>query len=131
MILDIKVKYGILIYDVIIINMVRLFLDFKRLVNRFLVFKYNDEILVDNDEILQYIDEYFLFLFLKYDNMIVYSVCLDVFVKFFYYIKQVSYGLEVFLKELQVVNDYLEININKFMCRDELCYFDCLMLLKF
>lgn len=52
MILDIKVKYGILIYDVIIINMVRLFLDFKWLVNWFLVFKYNDEILVDNDEIL-------------------------------------------------------------------------------
>lgn len=35
------------------------------------------------------------------------------------------------MKELQAVNDYLETNTNKFMCRDELCHLDCLMLPKF
>lgn len=130
MILDIKAKHGTLTYDVITINMARPPPDFKRLANRLPVLKHNDEILVDNDEILQYIDEHFPFPSLKYDNMAAHSVCLDVFAKFSYYIKQVSHGPEALLKELQAVNDYLETNTNKFMCRDELCHLDCLMLPK-
>ena len=130
MILDLKAKSGALTYDVITINMARPPTEFKKWANRLPVLKHNDEILVDNDEILQYVDESFPMPSLKYDNMIAHSVGLDVFAKFSYYVKQVSHSPINLLKELQAINDYLETSNTKFMCRDELCHLDCLMLPK-
>ncbi|KAJ8319838.1 hypothetical protein KUTeg_001425 [Tegillarca granosa] len=130
MILDHKAKAGELTYDVITINMARPPQEFKKLANRLPVLKHQDEILADNDEIVQYIDASFPYPDLRYDNMKAHSVCLDIFSKFSFYIKQVSNKPDSLLKELQAINDYLESAGTKYLCGDELTHLDCLMLPK-
>ena len=131
MILDEKAKAGELSYDVITINMARPPLEFKKHANRLPVLKHVDEILSDNDEIVQYIDGTFPYPSLRYDNMIAHTVCLDIFSKFSFYIKQVSTGPEALIKELFAISDFLESVETKFLCGDTLKHLDCLMLPKF
>ncbi|XP_060073780.1 chloride intracellular channel protein 2-like isoform X1 [Ylistrum balloti] len=130
MILDRKGKAGELTFDVITINMARPPAEFKKFANRLPVLKHGDEILSDNDEIVQYLDENFPYPSLRYDNMLAHSVCLDIFSKFSFYIKQVSHGPENLLKELQAINDYLEGVDCLYLCGDELKHLDCIMLPK-
>lgn len=130
MILDLKFKSGDLNFDVITINMARPPVDFKKLANRLPVLKHGDEIRSDNDEIVQYIDETFPYPSLQYNNVHAHSVCLDIFSKFSYFIKQVSHSADHLLKELQAINDYLETSNTRYLCGDKLTHLDCLMLPK-
>lgn len=130
MILDLKAKAGELTYSVTTVNMARPHPDFKKLANRLPVLKHADEILTDNDEIVAYIDANFPFPDLRYDNVKAHSVCLDIFSKFSFYIKQVSSTPDNLLKELQCINDYLEEAGTRFLCGEELTHLDCLMLPK-
>ena len=130
MILDLKANAGELTYDVTTVNMARPPAEFKKLANRLPVLKHGDEIMSDNDEIVQYIDENFPHPDIRYDNMKAHSVCLDIFSKFSFYIKQVSHGPEGLLKELYCINDFLENAGSLYLCGEELTHLDCLMLPK-
>ena len=130
MILDLKAREKELTYDVITINMARPPQEFKKLANRLPVLKHGEEILTDNDEIVSYLDKNFPHPDLRYGNERANKVCLDFFLKFSFYVKQVRQGPEALLKELGALNDFLEDAGTRYLCAETISNLDCLVLPK-
>ena len=126
-----KAKAGQLTFTVTTVNMSKPPAEFKRLASRLPVLIHGPEIICDPDEMIQYIDERFPHPQLEYHNERAAEVCMDVFSKFSFYIKDVSHSTVPLLMELQRLNDYLESSPHKFLCRSTLPdHLDCLMLPK-
>ncbi|KAK7089049.1 hypothetical protein V1264_024775 [Littorina saxatilis] len=86
--------------------------------------------MMDNDEIMQYIDDNFPEPDLRYDNLEAHSACLDIFSKFSFYIKNVSSTGEHLLKELITIDRFLERTGSRYLCGDHITHLDCQMLPK-
>ncbi|KAL8571188.1 hypothetical protein ACOMHN_010649 [Nucella lapillus] len=130
MVLDLKARAGSLTYDVIAVNMARPLPEFKKFASKLPVLKHGEEVVMDSDEIMQYIDDNFPLPDLRYDNVEAHSVCLDVFSKFSFYVKNVSHTDEYLIKELFIVDKFLEKAGTRYLCGDSLTHLDCLMLPK-
>ncbi|XP_041378459.1 chloride intracellular channel protein 2-like [Gigantopelta aegis] len=130
MILDLKAKYGALNYKVITVNMARPPPDFKKYANKLPVIRHEDEVVMDSDEIVQYIDENFPSPDLRYTNLQAHTVCLDIFSKFSFFVKNVSHNHEPLLKELHALDSFMQGAGTRFLCSDKLTHLDCLMLPK-
>lgn len=130
MVLDLKAKAGSLTYDVLTVNMARPLPEFKKFASKLPVLKHGDEVVMDSDEIMQYIDDNFPTPDLRYDNMEAHSACLDIFSKFSFYIKNVSHTSEYLLKELVTIDRFLEKAGTRFLCGNFITHLDCLMLPK-
>lgn len=85
---------------------------------------------MDTEEIMQYLDANFPEPDLRYSNAEAHTVCLDVFSKFSFFIKNVSHTPDLLLKEFSFMDNYLERTGNKFMCGDEMTHLDCNVLPK-
>lgn len=130
MVLDLKAKQGSLTYDVITVNMARPPEEFKKFASKLPVLKHGDEVVIDGDEIMQYIDDNFPVPDLRYHNPEAHAACLDVFSKFSFYIKNVSHTADYLLKELITFDRYLEGCGTRYLCGNHLTHLDCLMLPK-
>lgn len=108
MVLDLKAKAGSLTYDIITVNMARPLAEFKKFASKLPVLKHGEEVVMDSDEIMQYIDDNFPVPDLRYDNSEAHSACLDIFSKFSFYVKNVSHTAEYLLKELVTIDRFLE-----------------------
>ncbi|XP_076451329.1 chloride intracellular channel exl-1-like [Babylonia areolata] len=130
MVLDLKARAGSLTYDVIAVNMARPLPEFKRFASKLPVLKHGEEVVMDGDEMMQYIDDNFPEPDLRYENGAAHSACLDIFSKFSFYVKNVSHTEEHLLKELLVIDQFLERAGTRYLCGDALSHLDCLMLPK-
>ncbi|KAK6177482.1 hypothetical protein SNE40_015574 [Patella caerulea] len=130
MVLDLKAKGGSLTYNINTVNMARPLPEFKQYANRLPVFKHGDEVVIDSDEIVQYIDENFLKPDLRYDNLQAHSQCLDIFSKFNFFIKNVSSTAEGLLNEIKSINDYLARTETKYLAGNSITHLDCLVMPK-
>ncbi|KAK0061551.1 chloride intracellular channel protein 1 [Biomphalaria pfeifferi] len=130
MVLDLKAKGHALTYDIISVNTARPPPEFRKFANRLPVLKHDDEVIMDTEEIQQYLDVHFPKPDLRYTNRDAHTACLDVFSKFSFFIKNVSHTPDHLLKELSYLDSYLDRTGNKFMCGDELTNLDCNVLPK-
>ena len=125
-----KANAAQLTFTVTTVNMAKPPADFKKLSGRVPTIVHGGEISSDPDEMLQYIDQRFPYPPMAYDNVRAANVCMNVFSKFSFYIKEVSHSADALLAELSKLDDYLQSSDNKFLCRDEEDHLDCLMLPK-
>lgn len=130
MVLDLKAKAGSLTFDVVTVSTARPPMEFRKFANKLPVLKHGDEVIMDTEEIKQYVDANFPRPNLHYSNTEAHTVCLDIFSKFSFFIKNVSHTPEHLLKELSHINDFLERSASDFMCEDELTHLDCNVLPK-
>ncbi|XP_046558744.1 LOW QUALITY PROTEIN: chloride intracellular channel protein 1-like [Haliotis rubra] len=130
MILDLKAQEGTLTFKVITVNPARPTADVKSYAHKLPVLKHGDEVIMDSDEMVQYIDDNFPYPDLRYTNRKAHTVCLDVFSKFNFFIKNVSTLREPLLKELHQIDSFMKTAGTNFLCGDELTHLDCLMLPK-
>lgn len=130
MVLDLKAKAGTLTYDIVPVNMARPLPEFKKSTSKLPVLKHGEEVVMDGDEIMQYVDDNFPVPDLRYDNAEAHAACLDIFSKFSFYIKNVSHTDEHLVKELVTVDRYLARTGNRYLCGDFITHLDCLMLPK-
>lgn len=130
MILMLKSSSGDLSFDLKLVNQARPRNEFRKIANRLPVLKHGDEVLTDNDEIVKYIEANFTKPDLKFDNAYANAVCLEVFSKFAYYVKQVNNTPDQLRQELWRINDYIEKTGTKFLCGDDITNLDTLVLPK-
>lgn len=130
MVLDLKAKAGSLTYDIITVSMAKPLPEFKKFASKLPVLKHGDEVVMDSDEIMQYIDDNFPVPDLRYNNPEAHSACLDIFSKFSFYVKNVSHTTEHLNKELITIDRFLERSGTKFLCGNNITHLDCLMLPK-
>ena len=88
------------------------------------------QVIMDTEEIVQYIDANFRKPGLQYNNPAAHTACLDVFSKFASFIKNVSHTPDLLLKELAYLNDFLEKSASDFICDDVMTHLDCNVLPK-
>ncbi|RUS71746.1 hypothetical protein EGW08_020489 [Elysia chlorotica] len=130
MVLDLKAKEAALTYDVITVNPAHPTDEFRKFANRLPVLKHMNEVIMDTEEIQNYLDQVFPEPDLRYSNMNAHTACLDVFSKFSFFIKNVSHTPDLLLKELYYLDSFLAGSANKFTCGDHLTYLDCNVLPK-
>ncbi|XP_064610373.1 chloride intracellular channel exl-1-like [Liolophura sinensis] len=130
MIVKLKAEGGALTYDLEIVDSTRPSKEFRKFANRLPVLKHGEEVLSDNDEIVDYLEANFPDPGLKFDNPLANAVCLEVFSKFSFYIKQVSQSAEHMNAEMWRINDYLDQAGTKFLAGDKISNLDTLMLPK-
>lgn len=130
MIMLYKSRGGEFTFDVTTVNVARPPAAFKKMAKNPPVLVHGDDVFVQHDEIIQHIDECFPTPSLNYTNAYANAVCLEVFSKFSFYIKQVSSTPDSLLGELQRINDHLRKAGTRYLCSDELTHLDCLMLPK-
>ncbi|XP_074654844.1 chloride intracellular channel protein 2-like [Tubulanus polymorphus] len=130
MILLLKADDDSLSFRVTTVNPAKSPPEFKKLSNRLPTLVHGNEVRKNSDEIIEYIDETFPKPSLAYDDRNAESVCLEVFSKFAYYLKEVSRSPTQLITELGKINEFLDAVGTRFLCGDHLTHLDCLMLPK-
>ncbi|GFO21982.1 hypothetical protein PoB_004848700 [Plakobranchus ocellatus] len=130
MVLDLKSKGGALTYDVITVDPAHPSDEFRKFANRLPVIKHMNEVVIDTEEIQNYLEEKFPYPDLSYTNMDAHTACLDIFSKFSFFIKNVSHTPDHLLKELNYLDYFLARSDNRFTCGNHLTYLDCNVLPK-
>ncbi|XP_005089773.2 chloride intracellular channel protein 1 [Aplysia californica] len=130
MVLDLKAKAGALTYDIITVSTARPPQEFRKFANKLPVLKHGDEVIMDTEEIQQYVDSNFPRPDLRYGNRDAHTACLDVFSKFSFFVKNVSHTPDHLIKELSYLNGFLERSENTYICGEDLTHLDCNVLPK-